>query len=83
MPKIVKDGRVYTGIYLPYTELTGTLTTGSTSITFTNATITTSSTIEVFNDLDIPYNSKTLTTGSLVLTFDAQSSDMNVKVRVS
>lgn len=64
-------------------ELTDTLTAGSTSITFTDASITTSSTVEVFNDLDVPYNSKTLSTGSLTLTFDAQVSNMAVKVRLS
>lgn len=66
-----------------YTDVTGTLNAGSTSITLSNAAITTSSTIEVFNDLDVPYNSKTLSTGSITLTFDAQQSNMSVKVRVS
>lgn len=66
-----------------WTDLTGTLTAGQTSITFSDNAITTSSTIEVFNDLDVPYNSKTLTTGSITLTFDAQQSNMSVKVRVS
>lgn len=66
-----------------HTDITGTLTAGSTSITLSDNSITTSSTIEVFNDLDIPYNSKTLSTGSVTLTFDAQQSDMAVKVRVS
>lgn len=65
------------------TDVTGTLTAGSTSITLSDNSITTSSTIEVFNELDIPYNSKTLSTGSITLTFDAQQSDMAVKVRVS
>ena len=66
-----------------YTDVTGTLNAGSTSITLSNAAITTFSTIEVFNDLDVPYNSKTLSTGSITLTFDAQQSNMSVKVRVS
>jgi len=67
----------------PYTDVTGTLTAGSTSITLSDNSITSSSTIEVFNDLDIPYNSKSVSTGSITLTFDAQQSDMSVKVRVS
>lgn len=67
----------------PWTDLTGTLTSGSTSITLSDASITTTSTIEVFDDLDVPYNSKTLINGSVTLTFDAQESDMVVKVRVS
>ena len=66
-----------------WTDVTGTLTAGSTSITLSNVAITTTSTIEVFNDLDVPYNSKTLLTGSITLTFDAQQSNMSVKVRVS
>ena len=66
-----------------WTDVTGTLTTGNTSITLSDNSITTSSTIEVFNDLDVPYNSKVLSTGSITLTFDAQQSDMSVKVRVS
>ena len=61
----------------------GTLTAGETSITISNALITIDSTIEVFNDLDVPYNSKTLSAGSITLTFDAQSEDMSVTVRVS
>ena len=66
-----------------WTDVTGTLTAGQTSITLSNAAITTASTIEVFNDLDVPYNSKTLSAGSITLTFDAQQSNMSVKVRVS
>ena len=66
-----------------WTDLTGTLTTGSTSITISSADITTNSVIEVFDSLDIPYNSKTLINGSITLEFDAQASDMAVMVRVS
>ena len=66
-----------------WTDLTGTLTAGSTSITISSADITTNSVIEVFDNLDIPYNSKTLTTGSITLEFDAQASDMTVMVRIS
>ena len=77
-----------TDVYAPtsgggYTDVTGILTAGSTSITLSNVAITTNSTIETFNSLDIPYNSKTVSPGSVTLTFDAQQSDMGVKVRVS
>ena len=68
---------------LTVTDLTGTLLAGQTSLTISNAAITTTSIIEVFNDLDVPYNSKTLLTGSITLTFDEQASDMSVMVRVS
>jgi hypothetical protein len=69
------------------TVLSGTLTTGSTSITLSSSALTNNSLIEVFDDLDVPYNSKTLNTSAnppeLTITFDAQESDMTVKVRVS
>ena len=66
-----------------WTDISGTLEAGETEITLTNSAITTFSTIEVFNDLDVPYVSKTVSTGSITLTFDEQDSDMSVKVRVS
>ena len=69
--------------FIAATDVTGTLAAGSTSITLSDASITTSSTIEVFNDLDVPYTAKTLATGSITLTFEAQQSAMSVKVRVS
>ena len=68
---------------MTWTDVTGTLEAGSTSITLTSEAITTSSTIDVYNNLDVPYDSKTLSTGSITLTFDEQESDMMVKVRVS
>ena len=81
---------VDTDLYAPnggggssWTDVTGTLIAGQTSITLSDNSITTTSTIEVFNDLDVAYNSITVTTGSVALTFDAQQSDMSVKVRVS
>lgn len=68
---------------LPYKDITGTLSAGETSITLSDASITTNSTIDIYTDLDVPYNSKTLSTGSITITFDAQQSNMSVKVRVS
>lgn len=62
--------------------LTDTLETGQTSITFTDTSITTSSTIDIYTDADIDYNSITVATGSITIAFDAQSSDVGVKVRV-
>ncbi|MBP5597829.1 MAG: hypothetical protein J6Y02_20845 [Pseudobutyrivibrio sp.] len=66
-----------------WTDISGTLEAGETEITLTNSAITTSSTIEVFDSLDVPYVSKELSAGSITLTFDVQDSDMSVKVRVS
>lgn len=66
-----------------YTEVTGTLTAGQTSITLSDASITTNSTIDVYTDADVEYNSISVSTGSVTITFDAQASNMGVKVRVS
>lgn len=72
------------GVYVaPWVDITGTLEAGQTSITLNNSTITTSSTIEVFDEFDAPYVSKTVSTGSITLTFDEQDADMIVKVRIS
>lgn len=78
-----------TNVYAPsgggggYTEVTGTLTAGQMSITLSDASITGSSTIDVYTDSDIDYNSISVTTGSVTITFDAQETNMGVKVRVS
>lgn len=72
------------GVYVaPWVDITGTLEAGQTEITLNNSTITTNSTIEVFDEFDIPYNSKTVSMGSITLTFDEQDADMTVKVRIS
>lgn len=70
-------------IPLPYKEVTGTLSSGNTSITLSDASITTSSTIDIYTDGDVDYNSVSVSTGSVTITFDAQSSNLGVKVRVS
>lgn len=66
-----------------WTDVTGTLTAGATSITLSNSAITTSSTIDIYTDLDVDYNSISVSAGSVTVTFDAQQSNMGVKVRVS
>lgn len=72
------------GVYVaPWVDIIGTLEAGQTSITLNNSTITTTSTIEVFDEFDVPYVSKTVSTGSITLTFDEQDADMIVKVRIS
>lgn len=84
MEYFITDGIPYQ--VFPWTEITGTLTAGQTSLVFSNAAITTNSTIDVYVD-DSFYGvnplTTVLTTGSLTLTFYAQASDMPVKVRVS
>lgn len=64
------------------TKLTGTLTAGSTSITFSDASITSTSLIEVYNDAGIGWESITATTGSVTITFEEQASDLAVEVIV-
>jgi len=70
----------------PWTEITGTLTAGQTSLVFSNATITTNSTIDVYVEdsfYGVNPTAVTLATGSVTLTFNEQASDMLVKVRIS
>lgn len=69
-----------------WTDLTGTLTTGQTSIILQDAVITTNSTVDVYvNDAFYGVNptSISLSTGSITLVFPEQSTDMPVKVRIS
>ena len=57
-----------------------TLTAGQTSITFNNASITATSFISVASEAW--YTASTQTTGSVTLTFPAQSTDMLVQIMV-
>lgn len=66
-----------------YKEVSGTLTAGQTSVTLSDASITTSSTFDIYTDADVEYNSISVSTGSVTISFDAQASNMGVKVRVS
>lgn len=62
-------------------ELTSTLAAGQTSLTFTDASITTNSTVDVYTSVyGVNPEKMTVTSGSLTLTFDAQASDIGVKV---
>lgn len=65
-------------------DLTGTLTAGNTSITFSDASILTNSTIDVYTDsFGINPTNISVSTGSVTLTFAALQSALGVKVRVS
>ena len=65
-------------------EVSGTLTAGSTSLTLSDASITTTSTIDIYTDVfGIQPTNAVVATGSITLTFLAQASDITVKVRVS
>lgn len=69
---------------ITFKEFTATLTAGSTTVTISDALITSSSMIDVWVDSDTPisYESIVATSGSVTITFEAQSSDLSVKVRV-
>ena len=68
----------------PWTDVTGTLVSGNTSLTLSNAAITTSSTLDIFTDtFGVNPTNMTVSTGSVTLTFEARQSDLGVKVRVS
>ena len=83
MPKIMYNGIEYTA-NVPYKELQGILTAGQTSITFNDAVINASRVIDYFPSIyGVVPTSITVSTGSVVFTFDEQESDMTVKVRIS
>ena len=66
------------------TFVTGTLTAGSTSLTLSDASITTTSTIDIYTDVfGIQPVNAVVATGTITLTFLAQASNISVKVRVS
>ena len=63
------------------TVLTSTLSSGSTSLTFSNAAITTTAMYDVYADkYGLTPTNMTVTTGQAVLTFEAQSADVSVKL---
>lgn len=63
------------------TILTSTLSAGSTSLTFSNAAITTTAMYDVYADkYGLTPTDITVTTGQAVLTFEAQSSNVSVKL---
>ena len=64
-------------------DLTGTLTAGNTTLTLTDSSITTSSTIDIYTSVyGISPTNVTVITGSITLTFAAQAIDVDVKVVV-
>lgn len=66
------------------TVVTGTLEAGETSLTLSSAAITTTSTLDFYTDTyGINPTAVSVSTGSVTLTFEEQSADVGVKVRVS
>ena len=63
--------------------VTGTLSAGSTSITLSNSNITTSSVIDVYTDVyGVNPTAISVSAGSITLTFDVQSSAINIRIEV-
>lgn len=66
-----------------FVEVTGTLLTGSTTLVLSDASITSTSTLDVFTDVyGVSPTDMVASTGSVTLIFEAQESDLGVKVRV-
>lgn len=66
-----------------FVEVTGTLLAGATTLVLSDASITSTSTLDVFTDAyGVSPTNMVATTGSVTLTFEAQESDLGVKVRV-
>ena len=65
-------------------KLTGTLTAGQTTLTFTNAKIKSGALIEVYTEPVVNYNSISTNnnTHQCVITWDAQASDMAVAITI-
>lgn len=71
------------GGYIITKILTSTLTAGATSLTFTNSAITSTSLIDVYtNTWGINPTNIVASTGEVTLTFDAQSSNVSVRLLV-
>jgi hypothetical protein len=78
------ETRIANAIGGAWTEVTGTLTAGQTSLVLSNAAITTSSTIDYYtNYYGVNPVAVSVETGKVTLTFEAQDVDISVKVRVS
>lgn len=83
MPKIMYNGKEYPRS-VPYRELQGILSAGQTSIAFTDDIINTGRTIDYFTSIyGVMPVSIVVSSGSIVLTFNTQDTDMEVKVRIS
>lgn len=85
MGKIMFNGEEYGGgSGSGWTDVTGTLTAGQTSITLQDASIDTTSTLDFYTDtFGVNPTAVSVSTGSVTLTFEAQASNLGVKVRVT
>jgi hypothetical protein len=85
----VAVNKVYTGLggkTIPQAigkQISGTLTAGSTTITLSDASITTSSWVKPYASVwGVLCTNMVISTGSVALTFEAQASDITVGVEV-
>lgn len=68
----------------PWTELSDTLSAGTTTLTLQDSSITTNSVIDYYTSVfGVNPTNIVVTTGQIVLTFEAQQSALGVKVRIS
>ena len=66
-----------------FVEVSGTLTAGSTGLILMDASITTGSTIDIFTEkYGLSPETVTVSSGQVSMTFEAQDSNIGVKVRV-
>lgn len=63
-----------------YTILEGTLRTGETTITISNAAIKADSIIDIFAEGGLAYTDATSTVGSVTITYPAQEADVGIRV---
>lgn len=83
MSKIMYNNIEYSDS-VPYKELQGILTAGQTSITFSDNVINSNRAIDYFPSIyGVAPTSITVTSGSVVFTFEEQETDMTLKVRIS
>ena len=83
MPKIMYNNIEYSDS-VPYKELQGTLIAGQTSITFSDNVINSNRVIDYFPSIyGVVPTSITVSSGSVVFTFEEQATDMTLKVRIS
>jgi hypothetical protein len=67
-----------------YTQISGTLVAGNTTVSLSDASITTSSVFDFYTTIfGVNPTAVSVSTGTIVLTFEAQVVDVGVIVRVS
>lgn len=63
-----------------YTILEGTLRTGETTVTISDAAIKADSIIDIFAEGGLSYTNATSTVGSITITYPAQEADVGIRV---